>query len=320
MTTVAVSGMASTLGTRVRVRLEAVADLGPVVAWSDAEPPAEGLDVLVDLDTWAEPERVRQRCRAAVAAGARSLVHLSSMEVYGAHPDNEVPLVEEHPRRPCADFPRAEHHDRVEQAIDAWRRDHAPVAVAVLRPAMVVGADEPPLLVDAFVGGRTLGVRGHRPPMQFLHVDDLAAAVVHAARHELDGVYNVAAEGWLSADEIEAILGRHRLEVPEEVVFTSVERLRTTGLSSLPLGAVHHLVHPWVASVDRLVATGWRPGHSNRDAMATLAADHGDRVALGPLVTTRRQVRRATGTAVGVAGGLLALGIAARRRGGRTSS
>lgn len=319
MTTVAVSGLASALGTRVRTQLEALDEVEHVVPWADATT-VEGLDVLVDLDTWGEPEQVQARFRAAAEAGATGLVRVSSMTVYGAHPDNPVPLVEEHPRRPCPDFPAAEHHDRVEQAVEAWRGDHPSVAAAVLRPAMVVGTDEPPLLVDAFVGGRILGVRGHHPPMQFLHVDDLVAAVVHAVRHRLDGVYNLAAEGWLSADEIEAILGRRRLEVPEEVVFTSVERLRATGLSTLPLGAVHHLVHPWVGSVDRLVATGWRPVHTNRDVMAALASRHGDRVAFGPVVTTRQQVRRAVGTTAGVAGGLLALGAAARRRRRRGTS
>ncbi len=349
MTTVAITGATGRIGVRVLDLVRTLASVDRVVA-VDLQPSAEhpdvefrpadvtdpdavraaleGADVVVHLATRPDPGDDVQRMRrvnvdgtrhvldAAAAAGARTVVLLSAAAVYGAHPDNDVPLTEDSPLRANPDFPYVEQAREVEQWLAGWRNDHPAVTVTSLRLAMVVGAGIDNVFTEALLGPRLPSVRGHRPPFQFVHVDDVASAVAHAVEHDLPGAYNVAAEGWLSFDEIAAILGRRALDVPEEIVFTAVERLGALGLSHLPVGAVHYLIHPWVVSVDRLVATGWRPRHSNRDAVAELATHLGDRLVLGPVSTTRRQVRQ-TAAGAGVAGGLLALGLMARRRRGK---
>ncbi len=351
MTTVAITGAAGRLGQRVLAGVRALPSVDRVVAidvapisdlggveWrrvdvTDARAVAiaiEGADVVVHLAHRATPEgdvgqmrRVnvdgtRHVVEAAAAAGARTVVLASTTTVYGAHPDNPVPLTEDSPLRANPDFPVAEHRREVEQWLAGWRAGHPDVTVTTLRLAMVVGAGIDDVFTQSMLGPRLPSVRGHRPPFQFVHVDDAVSAFTHAVEHSLPGAYNVAAEGWLSFDEIAAILGRRALDVPEEVAFTAVERLASFGLLGLPVGAVHHLMHPWVVSVDRLVAAGWRPEHSNRDAVAQLATDLGDRLVVGPVSTTRRQVRQTAAVGAGLAGGLLALGIAARRRRGRS--
>lgn len=349
MTTVAITGVSGLVGTRVLDRVRDVPSVDRVVGIDRQAPPGplpaevafhqvdvadadavraalEGVDVVVHLAFQVEPREGLDRMRAvnvdgtrhvveaAAAVGARKVVVASSIVVYGAHPDNDVPLTEESPLRANPDFPYAEHHRDVETWLAGWAPDHPDVVVTRLRLATVVGTGADDLFMRALLGPRLPSVRGHRPPFQLVHVDDAASALVHAVEHDLHGAYNVAAEGWLSFDEIAAILGRRPLDIPEEVAFSTVERLAAIGLSDLPVGAVHHVVHPWVASVDRLVATGWRPEHSNRDAAAHLAADLGDRLVLGPVHTTRRQVRQTAAVSAGVAGGLLALGVLAHRR------
>lgn len=349
MTTVAITGATGRIGERVLDLMRTLPSVDRVVA-VDLQPPsrAEGLefrpadvtdraavgaaldgaDVVVHLASRLDPGGDVQRMRrvnvdgtrhvldAAAATGARTVVLMSAAAVYGAHPDNDVPLTEDSPLRANPDFPYVEQAREVEQWLAGWRDDHPDVTVTSLRLAMVVGEGIDNVFTEALLGPRLPSVRGHRPPFQFVHVDDVASAVAHAVEHDLPGAYNVAAEGWLSFDEIAAILGRRALDVPEEVVFTAVERLGALGLSRLPVGAVHYLIHPWVVSADRLVATGWQPRHSNRDAVAELAAQLGDRLVLGPVSTTRRQVRQ-TAAGASVAGGLLALGFLARRHRGK---
>lgn len=285
-----------------------------------------GADVVVHLPADLVPPGGRERARevhvdgtrhvaeAARTAGARKLVVVTSTVAYGAHPDNEVPLTEESPLRANPDFPWAEQEREVDTWLGGWAERHDDVVVTRLRVATVVGDGVDTVLTRALLAPRLPSVRGHRPPWQFVHVDDAASAVTHAVTHDLAGAYNVAAEGWLSFDEVAAILDRRPLDLPEEVAFSTVERLGAIGLSDLPIGAVHYVMHPWVVSSDRLVATGWRPVHSNRDAAAALAADLGDRIVLGPVATSRRQVRQTAAVSAGVAGGLLALGVMARRR------
>lgn len=352
MTTVAITGADGRLGRRVLEAVRALPAVDAVVqvrlpdpdaAAGDVAAPSEvrvadladldatraalaGVDVVVHLPAELAPRGDRERTRqvhvdgtrhvaeGARTAGARKLVVATSTVAYGAHPDNDVPLTEESPLRANPDFPWAEQDREVDTWLGAWAERHDDVVVTRLRMATVVGGGVDTVLTSALLAPRLPSVRGHRPPWQFVHVDDAASAVAHAVAHDLAGAYNVAAEGWLSFDEVAAILDRRPLDVPEEVAFSTVERLGAIGLSDLPIGAVHYVMHPWVASSDRLVATGWRPAHSNRDAAAALAADLGDRIVLGPVTTSRRQVRQTAAVSAGVAGGLLALGVLARRR------
>ncbi|MBY5164329.1 NAD-dependent epimerase/dehydratase family protein [Salsipaludibacter albus] len=250
---------------------------------------------------------------AAVAAGVSTLVLVSSAMVYGAFPDNPVPLDESAPLRAGDDFPMAAHKRLVEEYLAETAPDG--MRTVVLRPAMVVGADADILLTRALQGTRLLTVRGHRPPMQFVHVDDLAAAVVLALEDDgLRGAYNVGSEGWLSFDEAREMLGRRAIEVPEEVAFTGTDRAYALGLSRLPASALPWIMHPWVVDPSRLVAAGWRPRMSNRDAAALLATEVADRVEVAGLRTDRRTVKRAGVAAASVAGGILAVGLLSRRR------
>ena len=158
-------------------------------------------------------------------------------------------------------------------------------------------------------------VRGHKPPLQFVHVDDLAGAIVHVLRRRLAGTYNVAAEGWLSLDEVSAIIGRRFVEVPEEVAVSLADRLWRMGLSEAPAGQVAYLMHPVVLDVSRLVDSGWQPAHSNRDALAALVREHAAYIAVGGLRAKRSHLQ--AGAAVGAAGLAALVAWQASRRGRR---
>lgn len=252
-------------------------------------------------------------CRAALSAGVGKVIYISSGVAYGAHPDNDVPLTEDSPLRANPDFNYAEHKLEVEQWLSPWAAEHPEVVVTVLRPSIVAGPGVQNFISRQLEMPRYPAVRGHRPPMQFTHVDDVASALAHAVRNDLPGAYNVASEGWLSFDEITAIAGRRPLEIPEEVAFQAAERMWRLGIGEAPPGQVHYIMHPWVLSVDRLVDTGWRPKHSNRDAFAELVDEHRDWIAVGGVRTHRSTLRNLL---VGLGVGLVALGTLRRRRRG----
>ncbi|MFP5309831.1 MAG: NAD-dependent epimerase/dehydratase family protein [Actinomycetes bacterium] len=284
-----------------------------------------GVDVVVHLAFQLDPLRdeqamwdvnvggTRNVAEAAAAAGVRRLVYVSSAVVYGAHPDNDVPLDEDAPLRANPDFSYAEHKLEVERWLWPWAEQHPEIALTVLRPSIVAGPGVQNFISRQMEMPRMTMVKGHRPPMQFAHVDDVAAALAHATVNDLDGAYNVSSEGWLSFDEIVAISGRKVAEVGEEVAFALADRLWRAGLGEAPAGMVHYLMHPWVVSVDRLVATGWKPRHSNRDALAGLVAEHRDWLAFGGARVRRSTVRAATAGVVAV-GGLAGITAALRRR------
>ena len=143
---------------------------------------------------------------AAGAIEPAQLVHLSSGTIYGAWPDNAVPLTEETSPRPNPKLGYAVEKRAAEVAVQQWAEDHPEVAVALLRPACTVGSREQPLYRALAAGKRPpLGAEGRT--VQYLHVDDLATAVVHTCDLELSGTFNVAPDNGVQAEVAGALNG-----------------------------------------------------------------------------------------------------------------
>lgn len=247
---------------------------------------------------------------AAVKAGVRKIVYTSAGVAYGAHPDNDFPLREDSPLRANPDFPYAEHKLEVERWLGPWTREHDEVAVAVLRPGVIAGMDiDNPWVRQLLEFPRYIAVKGYRPPWQFSHVEDVTAAIEHAIVEDLRGAYNVACEGWLSFEEMLDITDQKPLDLPEEIAFTVAEQLWRFGFAEGPPGALHYLMHPWVMSVERLIGAGWRPRHTNREALRELHEDHKGYMTVR---RGRRIAKRHVKLGAGLGGGLLT-GLALRK-------
>jgi nucleoside-diphosphate-sugar epimerase len=235
---------------------------------------ASDCDVLVWL-TAAETEGARRRDRTAsgvvdalaTAPNVRHVVLVSSAMVYGAWANNPVPLTEDAVLRPDVEFALARRLGATEQLVDEWRRAEPGRTVTVLRPVMAMAADGTSSLASALAAG--LGQRAGEddPPAQFLHLDDLAAAVVLAAERRLDGVYNVAPDGWVLGERVRALSGAvPRLKLParlNEVVGNLRWRFQR---GPIPPGLRSYTRWPWLVANDRLKAEGWRPTVTNEQA------------------------------------------------------
>ena len=334
MSAVAITGVGGALGRRLVSRLAGDQDIERIVgidrspprgvtavrfsfvdrdpATADLPPLLAGMDAVIHLGAMLEPVRddaearthqvdaTRRVCEAAAAAGVPRVILTSSVLAYGPHPDNDVPLTEEHRLRGLPGFAGAEHAREVERWLEGWREQHPEVTVTVLRLALLAGPGLDTIITRAFEAPRLPAVRGHRPPMQFLHPDDAVGAVHHALRSGLDGAFNVCADGWLSYDEVAAIVGRPPLEIPEEVAYSGAAGVYALRLGDLPPGIVSLFVHPCVMSNHALTATGWYPRASNRDALAALAAEHASFVTIGRVRARWSTLWRLTGAIGGV--------------------
>jgi nucleoside-diphosphate-sugar epimerase len=102
------------------------------------------------------------------------------------------------------------------------------------------------------------------PPAQFLHLDDLADAVVLAVDDRLDGVFNVAPDGWVAGERVRALSGeRPRLPLPERVAELLAGLRWRFQRGPIPPGLRPYTLEPWVISNGRLRDTGWRPTVTN---------------------------------------------------------
>jgi UDP-glucose 4-epimerase len=325
VTTIAITGVGGLVGRRLVAALEGHAGVDRIVGLdlraptgltasklafrqTDVRDPSigdalRGVDVLVHLAFQMDPihdedamrsvnvDGSRNTIEAAEREGVRRIVYLSSVLAYGAHPDNDFPLRESSLLRGTPDFNYAEHKRDVELWLQPWLEAHPDVQGTVLRSASVSGPGVENFFTRVMEAPRITAVRGHKPPLQFIHLDDLVGAIVHVIDHEVVGTYNVAAEGWLSFDEVTAIVGRRVLEIPEEVAFSVTERLWKLGIGEQPPGIVHLFMHPWIMSCEALIDTGWRPRMTNRDALAIAVEEHRDHLALVGLRARRGTVR-----------------------------
>jgi len=272
MTTL-VTGASGALGRRVVPMLSGA----PIVPLDGTSAVPTHADRLVHLAAGDHDTLARRRMSAlevtegalaaASAAGVNHLVVLSSAMVYGAWPNNSVPLTEDAPLRPDVGFAFATQLAMVEQMADAWRVAVPGRTVGVLRPALAVAAEGTTSVVRALVAGLGTRLDEDDPPSQFLHLDDLAAAVVLAHDEQLDGVFNVAPDGWVPGDTVRALAGRPpRLRLPSWLADPVADLRWRFQRGPIPPGLRSYARHPWPVANDRLRAAGWTPTTTNEQA------------------------------------------------------
>jgi nucleoside-diphosphate-sugar epimerase len=291
------------LGTRVRALLGADPEVERVVALDEADPPVNGssapwhrINLLgADLEPWfegadtvlhlasvfgpdidgdtsvergLEVDLARRVLAAAAKAGARRVVVMSSAMVYGAWPNNDVPLTEDALVRPNRGFSFAVQKAEIERLAFEWADDHPAASVAVLRPVTAVAEGAIGWLADAIESAGDLRGSDDDPPFQFLHLDDLASAVDVVRRSEAVGPVNVAPDGWLGSTEFASLAkgSRPRLRVPDALVSRLATLRWRLGLASAPPGLVPYVRHSWVVANDKLKAIGWVPAEGNAEA------------------------------------------------------
>ncbi|MDQ6696183.1 MAG: NAD-dependent epimerase/dehydratase family protein [Actinomycetota bacterium] len=257
----------------------------------DGDELPEGADVVI----------ARRVLDAAAANGVQTVVVLSSATVYGAWPNNVVPLTEDAPLRPNPELRFAVEKAEIERLAGRWREEQPGATIALLRAAPSVAEDAIGWVAKALDAVDGLPAGDDDPPSQFLHLDDLAAAIDTARRGRLDGPLNVAPDKWLEAADRRALAPAPRLRVPERVAVRVATWRWRFGLAPTPPGILPYARYAWVVGNDRLRSAGWQPAHTNEEAFV---AGH----AAGPLATM--SPRRRQELALGAAGSLFVAGVA----------
>jgi nucleoside-diphosphate-sugar epimerase len=222
-----------------------------------------------DYDTRAARRESATESAASTLAiadrvAASHVVFVSSALVYGAAANNPVPLTEDATLRPDVEFVFARQLASAEELVEQWRSSAPERTTCVLRPAVALAAGGGSRLATALVYGFGRRLAQADPPSQFLHLDDLAAAVSVGVDRRLDGVFNVAPDGWVPGERVRALSGeRPRVPLPDRLS-ELVAGLRWRFLRGpIPPGLRPYTLEPWVISNGRLRAAGWTPTVTN---------------------------------------------------------
>jgi UDP-glucose 4-epimerase len=200
-------------------------------------------------------------------AGIQQMLVTSSTTAYGAFPDNPVPLTEDDPVRGVPDFSYAREKSEIDRLCQLWAFRHAERVMTIVRPCIVFGPDVDNYIVRLWLKNPFRADFGLADvPLQFVHVDDLADALILLLDGRHTGAFNVAGDGYLSLIEASDLIGLKPVRMPYKVYKRLAGTLWKTGLSETPPGELEFAIHPWVASNEKLKkATGWAPRWTSRE-------------------------------------------------------
>jgi len=294
-----------------------------------------GVDVVVHADLDLSPDTGTRQRRAYNVRGAQTVltsaaaervgrvVLVTSSMVYGARPDNPVPLPEDAPLTAEADSSVAGDMLEIEQLARRSPRANPGMAVTVVRPAALVGdggsAQGDAWSVDTLVtrhfeAPRLLTVKGSAPRWQFCHVEDLISALECTIAGDLEGEFAVGCDGWLEQDEVERISGLKSIELPARLTFGAAQRLHRMGVTPAPAMDLRYVVYPWVVDCAALRRAGWQPRFDNETALRVLLDQRRGRHAVaGRRIARKEATITAAGATVAVIG-TAAIVRRARRR------
>lgn len=146
--------------------------------------------------------------------GVEQVVVMSTFHVYGADPNNPAPIDESFPLQ------AANLHEELVDAVELdsmaniYLYKYPELNIQLLRPCNIAG----PGVANAM--SRLLSQRvapclaGFSPVMQFIHVEDMARALVACLNKPQSGVYNVAPEDWITYQDALRMAGCWRLPLP----------------------------------------------------------------------------------------------------------
>ncbi len=210
---------------------------------------------------------------ACATAGVQHMLYLSSTSVYGAHASNPPMLSEDSPARPVRGFQYSEDKARVETLIAEFTARHPETTAIVLRSCPVLGPNADNFIANAFSKPLLVGVRGHDPPMQFLHEDDLADALRHCLLTRVSGTYNLAGDGTIGWSEMARLSGQRLVFLPGPLLrgLTALSWALRLQRDS-PACGLSFITHRWTASNEKLKGElGIRPRYDSRETWETFA-------------------------------------------------
>lgn len=153
-----------------------------------------------------------------VQNAVESLVVLSTFHIYGAHPRNHVPISEDDPLRAGTDFPEIADAIQLDNMASTWIYKHPSVRTVVLRPTNVVGPSIDNTMCRVLRRRRIPALAGFNPMSQFVHEDDLARAVIAAAKGRERGVYNIAGPAVVPWRTALQICGTRAVPIPSMLI------------------------------------------------------------------------------------------------------
>lgn len=138
-------------------------------------------------------EALKRVVYAARAVGMKRVVVLTSGAAYGAHADNPMPIQEWRPLRPNPGNLLAEGWCAIEQTLESLRTEPDMPLLISMRSAVPMGPETPRERLQALTAEHVLLPLEPMAPIQLIHTEDLAEALLLALTRGERTLYHIAA-------------------------------------------------------------------------------------------------------------------------------
>jgi UDP-glucose 4-epimerase len=201
----------------------------------------------------------------------RKVVFKSSAHYYGCERDDPAFFTEAMRRPHPPRTPIERDIVEAERAVKAFAERNGDVTVTVLRFANGLGPDLATSHSALLSLPAVPSILGFDPRYQFIHEDDIAAVLEHAALSDLPGTYNAAGDGVLALSEVAALLGKPLAPLlPPWGAGVAAAALRRLGLR-IPPEMLQQLRYGRALDNRRLRAAGYSFRATSRETVQAFA-------------------------------------------------
>ncbi len=196
----------------------------------------------------------------AAKYGVQQTLVLSTFHVYGAHAYNPALLDEDAPLKAAGLTLDLVDSVELENLTSVYIYKCPQLNITLLRPCNIVGPGVRNSMGVLLSRNITPVLAGFSPMMQFIHIEDMADAIVLAFRKNQPGIYNVAPEDWVGFQDALEASGCRRLPVPSVPPVLPNVISRLAGWNGFPAYLLNFFKYPVVIDGSRFRDTfGWKP-------------------------------------------------------------
>lgn len=192
--------------------------------------------------------------------GIHRVVVLSTFHVYGAVAYNPALIDESAPLKSAGLSADLIDSVELENLANIYLWKYPELNITILRPCNIVGPGVRNTMSNLLASERAPVLAGFSPMMQFIHIDDMADAIVLTYNKPVRGVFNVAPHDWVAYQHALKLCGCRRIQIPSVPPVIPKLILRTLKLRSFPSYLMAFFKYPVVID-GRAFATefGFKP-------------------------------------------------------------
>lgn len=178
--------------------------------------------------------------------GIKRVVVLSTFHVYGAVAYNPALIDEEAPLKSAGLSSDLIDSVELENLANIYLWRYPDLNITILRPCNIVGPGVRNTMSTLLASDHAPVLAGFSPMMQFIHIDDMADALVLAYNKPVRGIYNVAPDDWVAYQHALRLCGCKRIPIPAIPPILPRTVLKLLNLRRFPSYLMHFFKYPVV--------------------------------------------------------------------------